>query len=64
MNCGILPKLDQVRVIASGVHRQNVEVINAEWTQRRTTKRRMPKRRMGQNIEWKKRRMGQNVEWN
>ncbi len=41
------------------VHRQNVEVTNAEWT-----KRRKPKRRMGQNVEWKKRRMGQNVEWN
>ncbi len=46
------------------VHRQNVEVTNAEWTKRRTTKRQKPKRRMGQNIECKKPRMGQNVEWN
>jgi hypothetical protein len=52
------------RICPSWVHRQNVEVTNAEWTKRRTTKHRMPKRRMGQNVDWKKRRMGQNVEWN
>ncbi len=46
------------------VHRQNVEVTNAEWTKRRTTKCQKTKRRMGQNVEWKKRRIGQNVEWN
>jgi hypothetical protein len=45
------------------VHRQKVEVTNAESTKRRTTKRRKTKRRMGQNVEWKKRRMVQNVKW-
>jgi hypothetical protein len=30
-----------------GVHRQKVEVTNAEWTKRRTTKRRKTKHRMG-----------------
>ncbi len=48
---------------AGAVHRQNVEVTNAESKKRRTTKPRKTKHRMGQNVEWKKRRMGQNVEW-
>jgi hypothetical protein len=33
------------------VHRQNVEVTNAEWTQRRTTKRRMGQNAECQNVE-------------
>jgi hypothetical protein len=37
------------------VHQQNVKVINAESTKRRTAKRRKTKRRMVQNVEWKKR---------
>ncbi len=36
------------------VHRQKVEVTNAESTKRRTTKHRKTKRLMGQNVEWKK----------
>jgi hypothetical protein len=37
------------------IHRQNVEVKNADGKKRRWTKRRKKKRRMGQNVEWKKR---------
>ncbi len=33
------------------VHRQNVEVTNAEWTKRRTTKRRMGQNAECQNVE-------------
>jgi hypothetical protein len=33
------------------VHRQNVEVTNAEWTQRRTTKRRIGHNSECQNVE-------------
>jgi hypothetical protein len=33
------------------VHRQNVEVTNAEWTKRRTTKRQMGQNAECQNVE-------------
>ncbi len=45
----------QVKVVFSPavytIHRQNVEVTNAEWTQRRTTKRRMGQNAECQNVE-------------
>ncbi len=62
--CGLMFSTPAPTVVVEWVHRQKVEVTNAEWTKRRTTKRRKTKHRMGQNVEWKKRRMGQNVEWN
>jgi hypothetical protein len=37
--------------VAQWVHRQNVEVTNAEWTKRRTTKRRMRQTTECQNVE-------------
>ncbi len=50
------------RLVLRGVHRQNVEVKNADSKKCRCAKRRKKKPRMGQ-MEWEKRRMGQNVEW-
>ncbi len=44
------------------IHRQDVEVKNADGKKRRRTKRRQKKCRLGQNLEWKKRKLGQNRE--
>jgi hypothetical protein len=62
-----LPSSDYLKL-----HRQKVEVKNADSKKRLMTKRRKTKRRRGQNVGWKtpngtkhrmeKRRMGQNVE--